>query len=41
MGILPEVARGIQAATHQATPNTDDEDMGARAPAHGDTSSGD
>jgi MFS family permease len=41
MGILPEVARGIQAATHQATPNTDDEDMGARAPAHGDASSGD
>ncbi|MGH7444285.1 MAG: MFS transporter, partial [Longimicrobiales bacterium] len=24
MGILPEVARGIQAATHNATPDTDD-----------------
>jgi MFS family permease len=24
LGILPEVARGIQAATHQATPETDD-----------------
>jgi MFS family permease len=24
LGILPEVARGIQAATHQATPQTDD-----------------
>jgi MFS family permease len=26
LGILPEVARGIQAATHQATPVTDDAD---------------
>ena len=25
LGVLPEVARGIQAATHQATPETDDE----------------
>lgn len=25
LGILPEVARGIQAATHQATPETDDD----------------
>jgi MFS family permease len=25
MGILPEVARGIQAATHQATPESDDD----------------
>jgi hypothetical protein len=23
-GILPEVARGIQSATHQATPDSDD-----------------
>jgi MFS family permease len=37
MGILPEVARGIQAATHQATPDSSDrEDTGAAAPAHGD-----
>jgi MFS family permease len=42
MGILPEVARGIQAATHQATPDSDDEeDAGAAAPAHGDASIGD
>jgi MFS family permease len=40
MGILPEVARGIQAATHQATPDSDDEDAGAAAPAHGDASGG-
>ena len=26
LGILPEVARGIQAATHNATPDTDEED---------------
>lgn len=26
LGILPELARGIQAATHQVTPGTDDED---------------
>ncbi|HSK18768.1 MAG TPA: MFS transporter [Longimicrobiales bacterium] len=36
MGILPEVARGIQAATHQATPESDDDieedgDVGAGA----------
>jgi len=41
MGILPEVARGIQAATHQATPDSDDqEDTGAAAPAHGGASGG-
>jgi hypothetical protein len=41
MGILPEVARGIQAATHQATPDSDDEeDAGAAAPAHGEASGG-
>ena len=39
MGILPEVARGIQAATHQATPVSDEEEAtGAAAPAHGDAS---
>jgi hypothetical protein len=26
MGIVPEVARGIQAATHQTTPESDDDD---------------
>ena len=41
MGILPEVARGIQAATHQATPDSDEEEgSGAVAPAHGDASGG-
>jgi MFS family permease len=31
LGILPEVARGIQAATHQTTPETDGDDEGAES----------